>query len=1663
MHDDLVRIFVSSPADVAHERGLVKDLIERLGQEYLPYFRLQAVLWEEEALTADRSFQAGLVRPQDCEIVLVILWTRLGSPLPQKPYRGMTGTEWEFVDAVEGAARRGFPEVLVYKKQAPRLVDITEAGTAAAALADRDRLEAFFKTHFFNEDDSFRRAFRVFDSSAAFRDLVEVQLRKLLNRRISAERRFAAGEHWQGSPFRPDRPFERGDERVFTGREQELRDLLSRLHRRTAVGQGFLLLSGPSGSGKTSLLRAGLLPRLLRPLQFDDVVSVRACLLDPVDPAGGQSPLQRLATQLCAPEVLGEPLARFGLGPEGLADLLSSAPALAARQLGSALAAQGQARSGVADAPGANAARLVLLVDPLHLVLELPDAALRDGFARALAALVASGSVWVLGVLRSDALPTLAACAPLARLVDPDGWIMLAPPPLARLRQLVEIPARVAGIDLETRDVGHEHGLVELLEADAMPLRLWAPPVQAVLDAAYRQACRRAGGEMRLRAADYQALGGLAGLVCDRAEGLWAGLDAAARAALPRLGRALVNWDGGADGRAGLRQGDLAVLRRDPACARLLEALIEARLVVAEAVRDNGQRTPCPAPDYSLLGALRTLSRESREEWRARRQRRQASRRLASANEDGAAPAPASAPCVIPGVIPAATPPAASAATQTGADDPVATIDWGEWRAVASLVHPVLLSGFAPLRTWLAQPGERRWLALRGQLGRQALLWKRTDCNRDYLFREAGYAEVQPLAAAHADELEPLEQEFLDQCAAHLTFLRRRNLLVRGIGVVLVGLLLLATTSAGLAWRASLEARVNLHRSLLKEAEIYIAQGNTPRAVALAIAAGADLPAASVQTLSHAFSDNRLLAMLPTPPAAPGEPLVPGFSADGSRVATLVPGIGPRLWRLEQGRFVPEQDLADGGRALHTLIIPADDQVYGLTSDGIWQLPIAPDAEPLSPCGSRSGPVLTLDRERRLLALAGQPTTAADGEADARICVLDLTRPDRVLFDGTVATGEIRGLDFSPTADALLVAGAAGRAVLIDLESGAAPLALPAAGPVGRPFNQARFDAAGERIAVAAVDDRIRLYRRDGSPSAELTEAHIGGRRLRVHHSAVRDVAFDPSGAFLVAVDDDGQVVRWSLDGSEQAVVLGRHRLSVTGLAIMPAAGDEAAETLVLTASLDRSARLWGLETGQRIAVLGHDAALTAARFRADGQRVLTYSERDGSLRIWAVEVASGLSYRLRHSSHVWHLDLAAAPPALATDGPGLLLATAAFDGSVRVWRYRRGAAGAAPQLLYTFTNHRGPVRRVQFAPDGRRLVSAGQDGSAWVHDLIGGTNCRIQVSSDPAVRVEQARFDAAGDWVLSAASDPAEPVRAFTAADCQPLATGTALTHGGAPVAALALRTLEDGEATLVATGDANGTVRLLTVQGVHWQARCTLDTDLGAIRDLDLSPDGRTLAVAGSDGQAMLIELGAERARCRPGARLHGHSALIYSIAFAPDGRALLTASMDKTARLWERDGRPRAVLSGHQDRVYSAAFSPDGRWLLTASRDGRLLIWQRPPARSERRSTSAANEGAVDWLTPFLPLAGAAGGAAYAGFSPDGHYVAGAYWENTALLWRLWSEGPRPPPQRRRIWGAARAALALIDEAYRFKADNALTIPGVDDQGLAVPALADAAPGP
>src|ERR1700722_19101318 len=125
MSSPVVRVFILSPSDVRYERLIAVRVIERLDREFGHQFHVESVVWEHEPLVASRHFQdpANIPLPSQSDVVVVILWMRLGMPLPADAFVGaisgrrpVTGTEWEFEEALASARAKDRPHLLFYRK-----------------------------------------------------------------------------------------------------------------------------------------------------------------------------------------------------------------------------------------------------------------------------------------------------------------------------------------------------------------------------------------------------------------------------------------------------------------------------------------------------------------------------------------------------------------------------------------------------------------------------------------------------------------------------------------------------------------------------------------------------------------------------------------------------------------------------------------------------------------------------------------------------------------------------------------------------------------------------------------------------------------------------------------------------------------------------------------------------------------------------------------------------------------------------------------------------------------------------------------------------------------------------------------------------------------------------------------------------------------------------------------------------------------------------------------------------------------------------------------------------------------------------------------------------------------------------------------------------------
>src|SRR5207244_1765088 len=77
--------------------------------------------------------------------------------------------------------------------------------------------------------------------------------------------------------------------------------------------------------------------------------------------------------------------------------------------------------------------------------------------------------------------------------------------------------------------------------------------------------------------------------------------------------------------------------------------------------------------------------------------------------------------------------------------------------------------------------------------------------------------------------------------------------------------------------------------------------------------------------------------------------------------------------------------------------------------------------------------------------------------------------------------------------------------------------------------------------------------------------------------------------------------------------------------------------TRIVTASSDKTARVWDVQTGQALTEpMQHGGQVHSAQFSSDGKRIVTGSWEDAGARIWDAHTGKPLTEPLKHGSSVF-------------------------------------------------------------------------------------------------------------------------------------------------------------------------------------------------------------------------------------------------------------------------------------------------------------------------------------------------------------------------------------------------------------------------------------------
>ncbi|MGK0187514.1 MAG: hypothetical protein ACI9R3_003302 [Verrucomicrobiales bacterium] len=561
-----IRIFISSPGDVGPEREIAREVIGRLNERYRGKAELEPYFWEHEPHLSGRDFTTSIGSTADYDLMVVILWKRLGSRLhgnhskpDGSPFE--SGTEYEVLTALEAQKEEpvGLPELAVFVNETKATTDL---GSDSASIEQEQyqKLLSFIQQVFNREEEDGtmvnEQAYTTYPSLDKFEELVTRMLEGIIVARVgelSAGEQRLASRVWKENPYRGLEVFDFEHKQIFFGRTRAIGEALEKSSAALASGCGYLQVIGSSGAGKSSLVRPGVI---------EGIALWRYALLKPSD--GGSDPFRALAAALlrdkdgkendsdkeadpmkadrpaALPELrdleaaadadqtalLAGELARH---PESVASRIKDKLGQTASEARIAIDAslreqrtkmEATGRTGdvqaIGDALAAlepPKARLVLVVDQLEeLFTGETDAQTVKDFVRALDALARCGRCLVITTLRADFRGAYLDAEGFADLSRDGQTLELTAPNQVELGQIIREPAALAGQVFENHsELGHlDQRILEAAanDPDSLPL------LEYCLSELYREGWENGTLEHH----EYEANGRLEGALAKRAE-----------------------------------------------------------------------------------------------------------------------------------------------------------------------------------------------------------------------------------------------------------------------------------------------------------------------------------------------------------------------------------------------------------------------------------------------------------------------------------------------------------------------------------------------------------------------------------------------------------------------------------------------------------------------------------------------------------------------------------------------------------------------------------------------------------------------------------------------------------------------------------------------------------------------------------------------------------------------------------------------------------------------------------------------------------------------------------------------------------------------------------------------------------------------------------------
>ena len=277
----------------------------------------------------------------------------------------------------------------------------------------------------------------------------------------------------------------------------------------------------------------------------------------------------------------------------------------------------------------------------------------------------------------------------------------------------------------------------------------------------------------------------------------------------------------------------------------------------------------------------------------------------------------------------------------------------------------------------------------------------------------------------------------------------------------------------------------------------------------------------------------------------------------------------------------------------------------------------------------------------------------------------------------------------------------------------------------------------------------------------------------------------------------------------------------------------------------------------------------------------------------------------------------------IALSPDGHIIASASFDGTIRLWDSERG------QTVKELPIKKMPLFAVSFSPDGQYIAfsyAVDEDCSVYIWNL--NQNCHQCVLKGHESVTRSISFSHDGSSLVTASNDGTVRIWDISKGKCKKV-----MRDDGK----FMLSATYSPDDSYIAAASYDKYVRIWSAVSGKLIHKLEGHTDI--VTNVSFSPDGGMLASGSEDNTVCIWDTNTWECK----RVLKGHNRFVTSTVFSPDSLFLVSGSLDGTLRFWEtEEGQCVCVLKGHTDRVNNVLFHQGGQLVISSSDDATIRIW-------------------------------------------------------------------------------------------------------------------------